>query len=101
MVEVYGQALVAWTSPVPYEGPRRGGRFVLSGLSETEKHRLRELGMSHGMRAVSSVAGNVDVVVAGPLMGPSKWARCQKWNIPIVSVSEWVASLEAADQGAS
>jgi DNA polymerase III epsilon subunit-like protein len=101
VVEVYGQALVAWTSPVPYEGPRRGGRFVLSGLSETEKHRLRELGMSHGMRAVSSVAGNVDVVVAGPLMGPSKWARCQKWNIPIVSVSEWIAWLEAGDQGAS
>jgi NAD-dependent DNA ligase len=57
--------------------------------------------MSHGMRAVSSVAGNVDVVVAGPLMGPSKWARCQKWNIPIVSVSEWIAWLEAGDQGAS
>ncbi|MEY5044368.1 MAG: polymerase subunit epsilon [Bacteroidota bacterium] len=96
-VEVFGQALVEWESPVAYLGPKPGGRFVLSGLSESEKHRLRQIGLAHGLRPVTAVAGNVHVVVAGSLMGPSKWARCQKWGIPIVTVEQWLASLGAGE----
>jgi NAD-dependent DNA ligase len=96
-VEVFGQALVEWESPVTYLGPKPGGRFVLSGLSESEKHRLRQIGLAHGLRPVTAVAGNVHVVVAGSLMGPSKWARCQKWGIPIVTVEQWLASLGAGE----
>ena len=87
---VFGMALSPWESPVPFQGIQPGQRMVLSGLSEAEKHGIREQAKSLNVRPVSTLNAKTNFVVAGELMGPKKLERCRAFGIPILTKREWL-----------
>jgi DNA polymerase-3 subunit epsilon len=86
---VYGIELTRWESPRPLGLIQRGDRFVMSGLSEAEKHRIRAEARAKGVRPVSTLNARTAFVVAGELMGPAKYARCRLHGIPIITPEKW------------
>ncbi len=86
---VFGVELTRWESPKVFEGARRGDRLVLSGLSEADKHRIRIEARAMGLRPSTTLNARTAFVVAGEFMGPAKYARCQDFQIPIISSADW------------
>ena len=87
--QVFGVELTRWTTPVPFSGMAPGDRIVLSGLSESEKHRIRGEARSLGLRPSTTLNASTAFVVAGEFMGPAKYARCVSHGIPIIDASAW------------
>lgn len=86
---VFGMALSPWESPVPFKGIQPGQKMVLSGLSEAEKHAIREQARSLKVRPVTTLNARTNFVVAGELMGPKKLEKCRAFGIPILTKREW------------
>lgn len=63
-----------------------GKTFIISGVFERfSREELGELIESNGGKLLSSISGKLSYLVAGENMGPSKLAKAQKLNIPIIS----------------
>lgn len=72
-----------------------GKTFVISGVfAEHSREELTALIESHGGKMLSSISGKLDYLVAGDKMGPSKLAKAEKLQVPIVSEAELLAMLE-------
>ncbi len=89
--EVFGVTLTAWESPAPFPGWEPGDRFVMSGLPEAVKHQIKYEASERGLQPVQSLNGRTAFVIAGSVMGPAKYRKCQTLGIPIISLEEWEA----------
>lgn len=60
--------------------------FIISGVFENHsREELTQFIFQHGGKILSSINSKLDYVVAGNNMGPSKLAKAQKLQIPIIS----------------
>lgn len=63
-----------------------GKTFLISGVfTDHSREELTELIVSHGGKMQSSISGKLQYLVAGEKMGPSKLAKAEKLQIPIIS----------------
>lgn len=63
-----------------------GMTFLISGIfADFSRDELSELIVSHGGKIQSSISGKLQYLVAGDKMGPSKLAKAEKLQIPIIS----------------
>lgn len=66
-----------------------GKTFLISGVfADYSREDLAALIESHGGKMVSSISAKLNYLVAGDKMGPSKLAKAEKLNIPIISEQE-------------
>lgn len=71
-----------------------GKSFVISGVFENmSRHELKSLIEEHGGKVLSSISGNLDFLVAGENVGPSKLAKAEKLNIPMISAEEFIKMI--------
>lgn len=62
-----------------------GKTFVISGVFEQfSRDELTALIERHGGKLLSSISAKLDYLVAGDKMGPSKLAKAEKLNIPVI-----------------
>lgn len=63
-----------------------GKTFLISGVfADISRDDLAALIESHGGKMISSISAKLNYLVAGDKMGPSKLAKAEKLNIPIIS----------------
>lgn len=71
-----------------------GKTFVISGVfAQHSREELTALIESHGGKMVSSISSKLNFLVAGDKMGPSKLAKAEKLQIPIIGEEELLAML--------
>jgi len=69
-------------------------RFVVSGVFENfEREELKSVIKKHGGKVVSSVSGNIDYLLAGENMGPSKKKKAEELGIKIISEEDFLELL--------
>lgn len=63
-----------------------GKTFLISGVfADFSREELAQLIESHGGKMVSSISAKLNYLVAGDKMGPSKLAKAEKLQVPIIS----------------
>lgn len=63
-----------------------GKTFLISGVfADYSREQLTELIESHGGKILSSISSKLNYLVAGEKMGPSKLAKAEKLNVPIIT----------------
>jgi len=68
--------------------------FIISGVFEQySREELTQLIQANGGKILSSISAKLDYLVAGDKMGPSKLAKAQKLNIPIISDEELIKMI--------
>ncbi len=88
-------ALVVPEARTP-EGPFQGRRFAFTGaLASMSRSSAKKLVEQGGGRAVSSVSGETDVLVAGEA-GGSKLERARKLGVEVLDEDGFLAMLESA-----
>lgn len=70
-----------------------GKKFVISGNFSQSRESIKQLIEAHGGKVMAAVSSNVDFVIAGEKMGPSKLQKANKLNIQIISEAEFMAQL--------
>ncbi|MFZ4861626.1 NAD-dependent DNA ligase LigA [Sphingobacterium sp. Mn56C] len=66
-----------------------GKTFLISGVfANYSREELTALIESHGGKMLSSISAKLNFLVAGDKMGPSKLAKAEKLNVPIISEQE-------------
>lgn len=66
-----------------------GKTFLISGVfADYSREQLTELIESHGGKMISAISAKLNYLVAGDKMGPSKLAKAEKLNVPIISEQE-------------
>ncbi len=71
------------------EGPLTGKRFLISGKFEgISREALKSYIIEHGGLYTSGVSKNLDYLVAGAEMGPSKKARAETLGVRIITLEE-------------
>jgi DNA ligase (NAD+) len=66
-----------------------GKTFLISGVFvDYSREQLTKLIESHGGKMLSSISAKLNYLVAGDKMGPSKLAKAEKLNVPIISERE-------------
>jgi len=71
-----------------------GKSFVISGVFEKHsRDEIKVLIEQNGGKNSGSISSKTDFIVAGENMGPSKYQKAQKLNIPILSEEELLAML--------
>ena len=79
---------------VPKSQALEGRTFVISGVFQHHsREELKILIEQHGGRNSGSISSNTDYVVAGANMGPSKYEKAQKLEVPIITEDEFIAML--------
>lgn len=74
----------------------KGKSFVISGtFADHSRDELKELIETHGGKNLAAVSANVDYLLAGRNMGPSKLQKAQKLGIKMISEEEFVKMLDA------
>jgi len=74
------------TETVPAGSGLAGKTFLISGVfADFSREELAALIESHGGKMLSSISAKLDFLVAGDKMGPSKRAKAEKLQIPIIS----------------
>ncbi|MGH2624346.1 MAG: helix-hairpin-helix domain-containing protein, partial [Sphingobacterium sp.] len=69
--------------------------FIISGVFEQySREELTQLILDNGGKILGSISSKLDYLVAGDKMGPSKLAKAQKLNIPIISEEELIKLIE-------
>jgi DNA ligase (NAD+) len=69
--------------------------FIISGVFEQySREELTQLILDNGGKILSSISSKLDYLVAGDKMGPSKLAKAQKLNIPIISEEDLIKLVE-------
>jgi DNA ligase (NAD+) len=87
-----------------HEGPLSGKRFLISGkLNGIPREALKNYIIAHGGIYASGISKNLDYLVVGENMGPSKRAKAEALGIKMIGLSELEAlvgkSFEAWRQG--
>ncbi|MGO3195424.1 NAD-dependent DNA ligase LigA [Sphingobacterium sp. JB170] len=68
--------------------------FLISGVfANYSREELTHLIESHGGKIVSSISAKLNYLVAGDKMGPSKLAKAEKLQIPIISEDEIIKMI--------
>lgn len=71
-----------------------GLTFVISGVFQNYgRDELKKLIKSHGGKVVSSISKNLDYLVAGDKMGPSKKEKAEKLQVRIISEEDFESLL--------
>ncbi len=73
-----------------------GQSFVISGSFETGREQVKRMINEHGGKLLSGVSKNVDFLVAGDKIGPSKLEKANQLNIRIISEAEFLNILHDA-----
>jgi len=69
--------------------------FIISGVFEQySREELTQLILDNGGKILGSISSKLDYLVAGDKMGPSKLAKAQKLNIPIISEEDLIKLVE-------
>lgn len=69
--------------------------FIISGVFEQySREELTQLILDNGGKILGSISSKLDYLIAGDKMGPSKLAKAQKLNIPIISEEELIKLIE-------
>lgn len=85
---------IAETQTVLASDHLAGKTFVISGVFEKySREELTALIESHGGKMLSGISGKLDYLVAGDKMGPSKLAKAEKLQIPIIGEDDLLAML--------
>ena len=72
----------------------KGSSFVVSGVFESlSRDELKKLIEDNGGKVSSSISSKTNYVVAGDNMGPSKKAKAESLNIPIISESDFLQMI--------
>ena len=72
-----------------------GKTFLISGVFENySREELTALIESHGGKMLSGISGKLNYLVAGDKMGPSKLAKAQKLQVPIISEQDVLALIK-------
>lgn len=74
-------------------GKMNGNRFVISGNFSRSREEIKKLVESHGGKVLSAISGNVDYLLAGEKMGPSKLQKAFQLGIKIISETEFLALI--------
>ncbi|WP_370390868.1 NAD-dependent DNA ligase LigA [uncultured Winogradskyella sp.] len=73
----------------------KGNTYVVSGVFHSvSRNELKKLIENNGGRVASSISSKTTFVVAGDNMGPSKRAKAEKLNIPILDEQTFLAELK-------
>jgi len=88
----------------PYKGPLSGKRFLISGTFDSiPREALKNYIIEHGGIYASSLSKNLDYLVVGKDMGPSKRAKAEALGIRMIGLAELEAlvgkSFDAWRQG--
>lgn len=76
----------------------KGMSFVISGVfSGHSRDELKHIIESHGGKNLAAVSANVDYLLAGRNIGPSKLQKAQKLGIRMISEEEFIRMLEGGD----
>lgn len=68
--------------------------FVISGVFESfERDDLKEIIKTNGGRVLSAISGNLDYLLAGEKMGPSKLEKAKKLGVNIISEGNFIAMM--------
>ena len=79
---------------VPKSQALEGRTFVSSGVFQHHsREELKILIEQHGGRNSGSISSNTDYVIAGSNIGPSKYEKAQKLEVPIITEDEFIAML--------
>ena len=71
-----------------------GKSFVISGVFENySREELKSMIEHHGGKNTGSISSKTSYILAGDNMGPSKYEKAQKLNIPILTETEFMAML--------
>lgn len=71
-----------------------GKTFLISGVfADFSREQLAALIESHGGKMVSSISAKLSYLVAGDKMGPSKLAKAEKLQVPILTDQELLALI--------
>ena len=70
-----------------------GKELVLKFVSERNDE-LKSLIKQNGGKVLSSISGNLDYLVAGENMGPSKRNKADALGVPIINESDFIKMLE-------
>lgn len=69
-------------------------KFVVSGVFEKyEREELKSVIKKHGGKVVTSVSGNIDYLLAGNNMGPSKKKKAEDLGLNIISEEDFLKLL--------
>ena len=79
----------------PSEGPLVGAKVVVSGVFESfSRDELKALIESLGGQNVSNISSKTTYVVAGEGIGPSKKAKAEELDVPILNEDEFKALIQ-------
>ncbi len=71
-----------------------GKTFLISGVfADFSREELTALIESHGGKMLSGISAKLNYLVAGDKMGPSKLAKAEKLQVPIISETELLAMI--------
>jgi DNA ligase (NAD+) len=71
-----------------------GKTFLISGVfADYSREELTELIEAHGGKMLSSISSKLNYLVAGDKMGPSKLAKAEKLQIPMISEAELLSMI--------
>lgn len=73
-----------------------GKRILASGkLENFSRDGIKEFVEAHGGQYISSVSKNLDFIIEGADMGPSKKEKALKLNVPLVSEADFLKMIES------
>jgi DNA ligase (NAD+) len=72
-----------------------GKRILASGkLQNFKRDEIVDFVQAHGGQYISSVSKNLDFIIEGEEMGPSKKEKAQKLGVPLISEEEFLRMIE-------
>lgn len=73
----------------------KGVNIVLSGTFSRSRDEIKELVEQNGGKNSSSISKNTHYFLAGEKVGPSKMAKVEKLNIPIISEEDFMKMIDS------
>lgn len=74
-----------------------GKRILASGkLAHFKRDEIKDAVIAHGGQYISSVSKNLDFIIEGEDMGPSKKEKAQKLGVPMISEEEFLKMIDNA-----
>lgn len=70
-----------------------GKRFVISGNFPRSREEIKQWIVSHGGKVLSAISGNVDYLLAGEKMGPSKLEKAIKLGIKMIGIEDFLVLI--------
>ncbi|WP_416171387.1 BRCT domain-containing protein [Algoriphagus boritolerans] len=73
-----------------------GKRILASGkLQNFKRDEIVKFVQAHGGQYISSVSKNMDFIIEGEEMGPSKKEKAQKLGVPLISEEEFLRMVSS------